>query len=152
MQNKQSFVFNRGAKDLQPLRYGVVVRGRPIPGHSRWFKAQVSCQEAPSSYQVRMEDGRVYRPNRSHLYKVPENFQAMPDEDIIESKANAQTLPSTKKPTEETLQAPHEPSALQLPDVAQPNLQPASPGVPPPVSTRSGRLVRRPAYLKDNAQ
>ncbi|XP_022779512.1 ATP-dependent DNA helicase PIF1-like [Stylophora pistillata] len=55
----------------------------------------------------------------------------MPDEDIVESKANPQTLPSTKKPTEETLQAPHEPSALQLPDVAQPDLRPASPGVPP---------------------
>ncbi|PFX33745.1 Uncharacterized protein K02A2.6 [Stylophora pistillata] len=126
-QNKESFFFNRGAKDLQPLRNGDVVRVRPLPGHSRWFKAQVSCQEAPRSYQVRTEDGRVYGRNRSHLYKVPENFQAIPDEDIVESKANAQTLPSTKKPTEETLQAPHEPSALQLPDVAQPDLQPASP-------------------------
>ena len=73
----------------------------------------------------------------------------MPDEDIAESKVNAQTLPSTKKPTEETLQAPHESSALQLPDVAQPDLQPASPGVPPSVSTRSGRMVRRPTYLRD---
>ncbi|XP_022806614.1 uncharacterized protein K02A2.6-like [Stylophora pistillata] len=148
-QNKQSFFFNRGAKDLQPLGDGDVVRVRPLPGHSRWFKAQVSCQEAPRSYQVHTEDGRVYRRDRSHLYKVPENFQAMPDEDIVESKANAQTLPSTNKPTEETLQAPHEPSALQLPDVAQPDPHPASPGVPPPVSTRSGRMVRRPAYLKD---
>lgn len=53
------------------------------------------------------------------------------------------------KPTEETLQVPSEPPALQLPDVSQPDLQPASPGVPPPVSTRSGRIVRRPAYLRD---
>jgi len=35
-----------------------VVRVRPLPGHSRWFKAQVSLalkssQEAPPSYQVR---------------------------------------------------------------------------------------------------
>ena len=70
----------------------------------------------------------------------------MPDEDIVESKVNAQTLPPARKPTEETLQVlpDHEPSTLQLPDVAQPpDLQPASPGVPPPVCTRSGRIVRR---------
>ena len=73
----------------------------------------------------------------------------MPDEDIVESKVNAQTLPPARKPTEETLQVPPEPSALQLPDVSQPDLQPASPGVPAPVSTRSGRIVRRPAYLRD---
>ena len=47
------------------------------------------------------------------------------------------------------LQVPPEPSALQFPDVSQPDLQPASPGVVPPVSTRSGRIVRRPAYLRD---
>ena len=66
---------------------------RPLPGHSRRFKAQVSSQEAPRSYQVRTEDGRVYRRNRSQLYKVRENFQAMPDKDIVQSKVNAQTLP-----------------------------------------------------------
>ncbi|PFX34507.1 Uncharacterized protein K02A2.6 [Stylophora pistillata] len=92
-QNEQSFFFNRGAKDLQPLRDGDVVRVRPLPGHSRWFKAQVNRQEAPRSYQVRREDGRVYRRNRSHLYKVPHNFQAMPDEDSrIEGQCSNSTL------------------------------------------------------------
>ena len=76
------------------------------PGHSRWFKAQVSSQDAPRSYQVCTEDGRVYRRNRSYLYKVPENFQAIADEDIVESKVNAQTLPPAKKHTEETLRCP----------------------------------------------
>ena len=104
-------------KKLQRLKDGDVVRVRPLPGHSRWFKAQVSNQEAPRSYQVGTEDGRVYHRDRSHLYKVPENFEAMPDEDIKESKVNAQTLPPARKPTEETLQVPAEPSALQLPDV-----------------------------------
>ena len=120
------------------------------PGHSRWFKAQVSSQDAPRSYQVCTEDGRVYRRNRSYLYKVPENFQAIADEDIVESKVNAQTLPPAKKHTEETLQVPpdHEPSALQLPDVSQPDLQPTLPGVPSLVFTKSGRIVRRPAYLR----
>ena len=105
-QNKQALSFNKGAKELQPLKDGDVVRVRPLPGHSRWFKAQVSSQEAPRSYQVRTEDGRVYRRNHSHLYKVPENFQAIPDEDIVESKVKAQTLSPARKPTEETLQVP----------------------------------------------
>ena len=148
-QTKQAFSFNRGAKELQPLKDGDVVRVRPLPGHSKWFKAQVSSQEAPRSYQVRTEDGRVYRRNRSHLNRVPENFQAMPDEYIVESKVNVQTLSPAKKPTEETLQVPPEPSALQFPDVSQPDLQPVPPGVLPPVSTRSGRIVRRPAYLRN---
>ena len=73
----------------------------------------------------------------------------MPDEDIVESKVNVQTLFPAKKHTEGTLQVPPEPSALQLPDVSKPDLQPASLGVIPPVSTRSGRIVRRPAYLRD---
>ena len=90
-QNKQALFFNRGARPLQPLRDGDVVWVRPLPGHSRcsrWFKAQVSSQEAPRCYRIHTEDGRVYRRNRSNLYKVPENFQAMPDEDIVESKVN----------------------------------------------------------------
>ena len=73
----------------------------------------------------------------------------MPDEDIVESKVKTQTLPPARKPTEETLQVPPKPSALQLPDVSQPDLQPASPSVLAPVSARSGRIVRRPAYLRD---
>jgi len=73
----------------------------------------------------------------------------MPDEDIVESKVNVQTLFPARKPTEETLQLPPEPSALQLPDVSQPDLEPASPGVFPSVSTRSGKIVRRPRYLRN---
>ena len=50
-QNKQALSFNRGAKELQRLKDGDVVQVRPLPGHSRWFKAQVSSQEAPRSAQ-----------------------------------------------------------------------------------------------------
>ena len=112
-QTKQALSFNRGAKELQPLKDGDVVRVRPLPGHSIWFKEQVSSQEAPRSYQVRTEDGRVYRRNRSHLYKVPERFQEMPDEDMVETKVIAQTLPPAGKPTEETLHDVIAPSGLR---------------------------------------
>ena len=69
-QNKQALSFNKGAKELQPLKDGDVVRVRPLPGHSRWFKGQVSSQEAPRSYQVRTEDGRVYHRNRLQFLKT----------------------------------------------------------------------------------
>ena len=73
----------------------------------------------------------------------------MPDKDIVESKVHTQTLPPARKPIEEALKVPPEPSALQLPDVSQPDLHPGSPSVLASVSTRSGRIVRRPAYLRD---
>ena len=38
----------------------------------------------------------------------------MPDEGIVEWEVYAQILPPARKPTEETLQVPPEPSALQL--------------------------------------
>ncbi len=73
----------------------------------------------------------------------------MPDEDIVESKVIAQTLPPAGKLTEETLQVPPEPSAFQLPGVSQPDLQSASPDALPSVTTKSGRIARRLAYLRD---
>jgi len=44
--------------------------------------------------------------------------------DNLLSKANAQTLSPARKPTEEALQVPPEHSALHLPDISQPDLQP----------------------------
>ena len=49
------------------------------------------------------------------LHAPIKSAQRMADEDMVESKFNAQTLPPARKPTEETLQVPPEPSALQLP-------------------------------------
>jgi len=34
-QTKKALSFNRGAKELQPLKDGDVVRVRPLPGHSK---------------------------------------------------------------------------------------------------------------------
>ena len=46
-QNKQALSSNRRAKELKPLQD--VVHVPKLPGHSRWFKAQVSGQEAPDA-------------------------------------------------------------------------------------------------------
>lgn len=90
---------------------------------------QVSSQVALRSYIVCAEDGRLYRRNRSYLYKVPESFQVLPDEDEVQSKVDTQTRRITRRPSEETPQLPTEPSALQMPAVSQPDPQPASPSV-----------------------
>lgn len=76
---------------LQPLKEGDVVRVRPLTGQTKWFKAQVDHQVAVRSFKVRTEDGRLYRRNRSHLYRV-----ATP------------TPPLLTLPTEETVQVPAE--------------------------------------------
>ena len=88
---KQSLYYDRGAKEPQPLKAGDVVRVRPLPGRSKWFKVQVNSQVAVHSYIVCTEDGRLYRRNRSHLYKVPESFQVLPDEDKVQLKVDTQT-------------------------------------------------------------
>ncbi|CAH3137663.1 unnamed protein product, partial [Pocillopora meandrina] len=90
----------------------------------------------------------------SHLNKVPENFQGMLDEDKAQSKVDTQIRPRARRSTEEIPQLRTESSAMQMPAASQPEFllpdpHPAPPSVPIPVSTRSGRIVRRPAYLRD---
>ena len=123
---------------------------QPLPGHSKWFKVQVSSQEALRPYQVRTEYGRLYLRNHSHLYKVPENFQAMPDKDTEEIEGQCSKLYSppgnllrrhSRCPLNLqhcSYQMFHSQIYSQLRQVFL-----------PPVSTRTGRIVRRPAYLRD---
>ena len=66
---------------------------RPLPCQSKWFKAQVRSQVALRSYIMCTEDGRLYGRNRSHLYKVPENIQGMPDEDKVHLKVDYKVFP-----------------------------------------------------------
>ena len=82
--HKQAVYYDRGAKVLHPLRNGDVVRVLPLPGQSKWFKAQVEDQMAVRSYKFRTKDGRVYRRNRSHLYKVPEKYEPNLDDDAMQ--------------------------------------------------------------------
>ena len=78
---------------------------RPLPVQSKWFKAQVNSQVALRSYIVCTEDGRLkYHQNYSHLYKVPESFQVLPDKDKIQLKVDTQTRWIPRRPTEETPQ------------------------------------------------
>ena len=92
---------------LQPLQEGDVVRVRPLNRRWKWFKTQVDQHVDVRSYNVRTEDGRLYRHNHSHLYKVPEKYQPNRDEKLV--------LPKLSMPE-------HPEGACQLPS-ASPVLQ-----------------------------
>ena len=69
----QAKYYNISAKELPPLNNGEVVRVKPTDRSGRWYKARVEKQVDVRSYDVRNEDGRVFRRNRKHLRssKVP---------------------------------------------------------------------------------
>lgn len=63
---KQSQYFNQGTRELVALESGETVRLR-LPGGKKWRKATVEEQVDIRSYQVRTEEGRIFRRNRKHL-------------------------------------------------------------------------------------
>lgn len=73
---KESSYYNRGAREKSKLHEGDTVRIRPFGREKTWTKAQVEDQVDSRSYEVRTEDGRVYRRNRTHLRRSREPFLA----------------------------------------------------------------------------
>ena len=71
---KQTYYYNRGAKELSKLEPEVVVRVKPDRDSKRWAKATVDNEIDVRSYQARTEDGRTYRRNRRHLRLTKEPF------------------------------------------------------------------------------
>ena len=70
---KQACYYDRAAKDLDRLQPRDVVRVKLSPDSREWTKAAVD-KEVDRSYQVRTEDGRLYRRNRRHLKHTREPF------------------------------------------------------------------------------
>ena len=68
---KESLYYNKGAKELEELRPGDIVRLQPSTSQTGkkkdWTQARVKGKVDIRSYQVRTEDGRVFRRNRGHL-------------------------------------------------------------------------------------
>ena len=69
----QAVYYDLQAKVLHLLTKGDVVRVLPLPGQSKWLMAQVEDHVVVRSHKIHTENGRVYRRNHSHLYKVPED-------------------------------------------------------------------------------
>ncbi|XP_015753291.1 PREDICTED: uncharacterized protein LOC107333048 [Acropora digitifera] len=64
---RQTYYYNRGTRELSPLRKGNAVVMLPNPQARKWEKAQVEAPLDVRSYAVRTEDGRDFRRNRRHL-------------------------------------------------------------------------------------
>ena len=68
--------YNRGAKELDELHPGDRVHIQPqrsqLGKKKEWTPAKVEEKVDIRSYQVRTEDGRVYRRNRRHLRRTRE--------------------------------------------------------------------------------
>ena len=64
---KQKSCYNRAARDLPPLQMNAPVLMAPKPGQHRWRPSVVVGHGNNRSYEVRTEDGGIYRRNRRHL-------------------------------------------------------------------------------------
>ncbi|XP_061760196.1 uncharacterized protein K02A2.6-like [Nerophis ophidion] len=137
-QLRQARNYNRGAKPLRPLQNGERVRVQSqVAGHTYWAPASVVRQDRNRSYAVKMENGTVLRRNRRHLRPSP---------GVSPTSESTGRNPPTPTPGGVTPQP-------CSPDYVTP--QSCSPAEPDPqttqagVTTRFGRVVRRPAHLRD---
>ena len=126
---QQAFYYNRTAKVMPELQPGDVVRIQPQFRNQRWQRATVleSIPNQPRSYRVQTEHGVIYRRNRRHLRRTPETTRNL-DLEIDTTAASAG----------------HQ--GCQGNEAAQQTQHPPQGGRR---TTRSGRTVRLPAYLKD---
>jgi transposase InsO family protein len=148
---RQTKYYDRNVKELPPLKQGDRVRISPKPSDrtGKWIKAEVEDQVDIRPYNVRTEDGRVYRRNRRHLRKSqPVQLSPQP---LVEMPTE---YPTTVQPS----QALSSQQDATPPQISPPPIQP-----PPPASsntthkfqetsartTRSGLQVKLPSYLKD---
>ena len=152
--------YDRGAKELEELLPGDLVRIQPQPSKLRkrkeWTLARVEGKVNIRSYQVRTEDGRVYRRNRRHLRRTRETTRDSRFEMVLPPRPK----PSSRDPPDKVPVPPATPGTSEsqdLPHAAPVQKPPAKPSAqnkqetsPPATTTRRGRVVRPPARFADH--
>ena len=147
-QEQQAKYYNRGAKDLQELAKGDVVRMKPFRlGDKIWKKAVVTARLDERSYTVETPEGGVYRRNRGHLKKTQEKAEHVTtdtDRDIAkgERPAAEQATPANTSNPPLTVE---ESATPLVPAAAATSTSPRE----PPAPVRPQRERRPPSYLKD---
>ncbi|XP_012942708.1 uncharacterized protein K02A2.6-like [Aplysia californica] len=135
---KQAFDRRHGAQNLPELNPGQLVLQK-LENDKEWRgPAVVKERCAPRSYIIQSGD-RAYRRNRKHL-KPYVDPPSMPSSPV-----------ATPEPTPMSVPLPPPPAVQPVePDVTPLSPQPAAvPASPAPITTRSGRVVRRPARYPD---
>ena len=156
--SKQAYYYNEGAKELPELKEGDRVRIKPLKlaeKHKPWIQAEVEGKVDVRSYQVRTEDGRVYRRNRQHLKysrDQPEEIDVQPPlTETRTTKNNGQQ--SSEDPI--VVVQPTSDQSRQEPEkglVKQHITVKTAPVLPDgQLRTRSGRIVRKPSRYQDCA-
>ena len=152
--------YNRGTRELSALKKDDVVRIKPRNSGrtGRWTKGCVIEQVGVRSYNVKTEDGRIFRRNRKFLRQTKEPFFADEEESIIfprkEREALARPYEDRQSEVEQfDLQEAHH----SRPDATEEETAAAKPAETrfdhrqfnfyQPVTTRSGRKEIRPDYL-----
>ena len=126
-QQRQAANFNRGARDLKALKPGDAVRIQPFEPHTVWRRATVMQPVDHRSYQVRLDNGGVLRRNRRHLrVDQSEPVSGMPAAGVATTPAATPAAPG-------------------------PVLEGHTAGDAQTLTTRSGRTVVKPQYLKASA-
>ena len=143
------------------------MRVKPADRSGRWYKARVEQQVDVRSYDVRTEDGRVFRRNRRHLRgsKEPMCASTNPVGDSSPEAAPTNLVPSANPISGESsisqeVQLPTDATESVVPeDKVNSSAKPKEIPVPTkPVKstdlpvTRSGRVSKPPSYLKDFVQ
>lgn len=156
----QSKYYNRGTKELSTLRKDDVVRIKPSNNDrtGRWTKGCVTEQVGVRSYNVKTEDGKIFRRNRKFLRHTKEPFNADEEDSIVfpRREQGAMTQPLKDHQPEVEPLDPQEAPHLRPDDVdaetaangpAETRFDHRQLNFYQPVTTRSGRRVIRPDYL-----
>lgn len=161
----QTKYYSRHTKELPTLKQGNIVRVAPKASdrRHRWFKAQVEQQVDIRSYDVRTEDGRVYRRNRRHLRNSREPFHPVLDTketslttavpNIVETQPDATpdkqvlVIPTTATTRKEPQTRPCE-TNIPLPTQPKQTNQTEEPGHSA-IVFRTGGVIKPPKHLKD---
>jgi hypothetical protein len=154
---KSKGYYDKGAKTLPKITEGNIVR---LWADGKWTrKAKVLHEVAPNSYLVLTEEGRVLRRNRRHLLRTKEEFRQNPDIPIVEGATNmpvAPMIPTDPQGTAVPITAPSRQPESPPRQPESPPRQPERPPESPPkqpaqaiITTRSGRVVKRPKKLEE---
>ncbi|XP_068726473.1 uncharacterized protein [Montipora capricornis] len=107
---RQTYYYNRGTRELSPLRKGDAVVMLPSPQARKWKKAQVEHQVDVQSYAVRTEDGRVFRKNRRHLKKCdPPRATHTVEVEVGPSKITVTSTPPAEGAVKDSEEPPIQP-------------------------------------------
>eukprot|EP00794_Sanderia_malayensis_P020916 gene20916-22970_t len=161
----ESKYYNRGTKELNTLRKDDVVRIKPGNNDrtGRWTKGCIVEQVGVRSYNIKTEDGRIFRQNRKFLCHTKGPFTVAEDEPIVFPPEEQEAV---NEDAEDRQPEDCQPLDLEEPYQIQPDnvvteiaaIRPyeitfdhRQPNFYRPVTIRSGRMITRPDYLAEHS-